>query len=52
MTDSLKEMARREHYGLSYSEFLRGVCKGCKFPCYLGEERCDKLDRMRKKYGF
>jgi hypothetical protein len=52
MTNSLKEMARKEHYGLSYDQFLRGVCNGCKNPCYVGEERCEKLDRKRQEYGF
>jgi hypothetical protein len=43
---------RLNHYGLSYYAFMKMVCKGCKFPCYDGEERCEKMDRMRRKYGF
>lgn len=47
-----REEQRLNHYGLSYNSFMKMVCRGCKCPCYLGEERCDRLDRMRKKYGF
>ncbi len=51
MNEMLEEM-RRNHYGLSYNSFMKMVCMGCKCPCYLGEEHCDRLDRMKEKYGF
>ena len=49
---SVKDEMRRNHYGLSYHEFMKMVCHNCKCPCYVGEERCDKMTRMRRKYGF
>lgn len=47
-----KELDYIRRSGLSYTEFMHLVCDGCKFPCYIGEERCDRLDKMRKKFGF
>ena len=49
---TVKDELRREHYGMSYSMFLKMVCDGCKNPCWLGEEHCDKLTRMKDEYGF
>jgi len=47
-----KEEMKRNHYGLTYGSFMKMVCHGCKCPCYVGEECCEKLVHMKKKYGF
>lgn len=52
LNDKEMERLRKDHFGLSYSEFLQMVCEDCKCKCWLGEEYCEKLTRMSKEFGF
>lgn len=51
ISDDVARRLRKDHFGLSYSEFLHMVCDGCN-ACYLGEEKCERLTRMSREFGF
>jgi len=52
LSDEEVNKLKKNHFGLSYTTFLNMVCEGCEHPCWVGEEHCEKLDRMSKEFGF
>jgi hypothetical protein len=52
LSDKEVKKLKKNNFGLSYDQFLHLVCDGCRHPCWLGEEHCEKLERMSEEFGF